>query len=220
MSLKSISSEKVKETCCCRQTLTSSCGKSPHACHGTLHRNSPLHLHARGWLELNWACDGRILTSPQGRRSVTGKVPLRKNGLLLMTCAVLSLINLFLVLNANQCPKLRCNQWLLQAMFTWNIFSSENTKYISIIISSFQLSRRYFSSCNKQKSVTCNLSLELIPKAQSEEMVSFLFLWCDMQGLRLPDKGSNLCPLYWKHGVLITEPPGRPQQLFVIIRYN
>ena len=25
----------------------------------------------------------------------------------------------------------------------------------------------------------------------------------------LPDQGSNLCPLQWKHGILTTEPPGK-----------
>lgn len=57
--------------------------------------------------------------SPRQKISNLGKVALRKNGLLFMTCAVLPLIDLFLVFNADQCPKLRYSQWLLQAMFTW-----------------------------------------------------------------------------------------------------
>ena len=146
MPLKSISSEKVKETCRYRQTLTSSCGKSPHACHGTLHRNCPLHLHAR--VDLSWTehvMEG-FWPLPKEEDQYLGKSAFKEEW---FTLTVFSLINLFLVLNADQCPKLRCNQWLLPAMFTWNIFSSENTKYISIIISSSQLSRRYFSTSSK-----------------------------------------------------------------------
>ena len=31
-------------------------------------------------------------------------------------------------------------------------------------------------------------------------------------GILVPDQGSNLCPLQWKHGVLITGPSGRSPQ--------
>ena len=31
-------------------------------------------------------------------------------------------------------------------------------------------------------------------------------------GILVPDQGSNLCPLHWKHGVLITGPSGRTPQ--------
>ena len=38
-----------------------------------------------------------------------------------------------------------------------------------------------------------------------------LFCGCAIQHVRsqFPDQGLNLCPLHWKHGVLITGPPGK-----------
>ena len=36
-------------------------------------------------------------------------------------------------------------------------------------------------------------------------------------GSWFPDQGSNLCPPYWKHGVLTTGPPGK-SQIHIIVR--
>lgn len=110
---------------------------------------------------------------PRKKISAFGKAPTRRNGLLLSDIHSfvfgVCFLNCFLIFNPGQCPKLRCNQWLLQPeMFVWKSTNwltvhanpsksaypffisgnkyrtSENTNYISVTILSSQAVRYFF----------------------------------------------------------------------------
>ena len=55
---------------------------------------------------------------------------------------------------------------------------------------------------------------KLLPKGSFVVVVVWL---CLIAGrILVPDKGLNLCPLQWKHGVLTTGPPGKsPKRSFL-----
>ena len=57
----------------------------------------------------------------------------------------------------------------------------------------------------------------LVPSTSN---VFFFWLCCAACGILVPNQGSNPCPLQWKRRVLTTGPPGKSQQVILLLDFS